>query len=333
MVKRLATAFLALAVAALAGCQKPAEGVQIVYIPKSTGNPYFGRIIEGFQAGCRPPACSFTTVGPATSDATSQLPILNAQIQRKVDVIAITPNSSDALNRAFDRARKAGIKVVMVNSDITGFEGRRDAAVTPVDFDRVGASQVALMSELMGGKGKFAILSATTDAPDQNRFIFGMKKALADDPRFKGLELVRVAYGDDEPQKSTIETQALLSSVPGLKAILAPTAVGLASAAQAVAAAGKSDQVVVTGLGTPDQLRRYVEAGQVKAFQLWDPYEQGLAAARLGVAMAKEGFEPAPGKTLDVPGLGVLTFHDLNVLRPREDLITFTRDNIARYRF
>lgn len=330
MVKGLAIAVLALA---LAGCQRQASGVEIVYIPKSTGNPYFGRIIEGFQAGCKPPACVFTTVGPATSDATSQLPIINAQVQRGVDVIAITPNSPEALNRAFDRARKQGVKVLIVNSDITGFEDRRDAAVTPVDFDRVGSGQVALLAELMGGKGKFAILSATTDAPDQNRFIAGMKAALSTDPRFKDLKLVKVAYGDDEPQKSAIETEVLLSGHPDLKGILAPTAVGLASAAQVVGSSGRSADVVVTGLGTPDQLRRYVEAGQVKAFQLWDPYEQGLAAAHLGVAMARDGFQPAPGATITVPGLGELRFRDKNVLMAREDLTTFTRDNIAGYRF
>ena len=39
------------------------------------------------------------------------------------------------------------------------------------------------------------------------------------------------AYGDDEPQKSTDQTQALLSKYPDLKVICAPTTVGIAAAA------------------------------------------------------------------------------------------------------
>ena len=105
------------------------ETIDIVYIPKNTGNPYFDSIIGGFEKACSEIGCNFTTTAPATAEATSQIPFIAEQIQRGVDVLAISPNSPDALNDLFDEARAEGIVVLIVNSDIPGSEEHRDAAI------------------------------------------------------------------------------------------------------------------------------------------------------------------------------------------------------------
>ena len=71
----------------------PAEGeaLDIVYIPKNTGNPYFDSIIRGFEQACEEIGCNFVTTAPATAEATSQIPFIEEQIQRGVDVLAISP--------------------------------------------------------------------------------------------------------------------------------------------------------------------------------------------------------------------------------------------------
>src|SRR4029079_14421964 len=132
-----------------------------------------------------------------------------------------------------------------------------------------------LLGSLIGYKGKIAILSATTDAPNQNEWIQWMKEALKD-PKYKEMELGdRVVYGDDQPEKSTTEAQALLTIYPDLKGIISPTTVGVAACAQVVESAGKAKDVAVTGLGTPNQMRRFIQNGTVKAFALWSPKDEG----------------------------------------------------------
>ncbi len=91
------------------------------------------------------------------------------------------------------------IRVVCVNSDMN-IEGR-EVAVLPMDFNITGSSQVELLGSLINYEGEIAILSATTTAPDQNFWIEGMKKALAE-PKYAKMKLVKIAYGDDDPQKS-----------------------------------------------------------------------------------------------------------------------------------
>ena len=51
---------------------------EVVYIPKNTGNPYFDSIIKGFEIGAEKYGYNFTSVAPATADATSQLPFIKA---------------------------------------------------------------------------------------------------------------------------------------------------------------------------------------------------------------------------------------------------------------
>jgi rhamnose transport system substrate-binding protein len=315
------------------------EALDIVYIPKNTGNPYFDSIIRGFEQACLEIGCNFTTTAPATAEATSQISFVEEQIQRGVDVLAISPNSPDALNEVFDRAREAGIVVLIVNSDIPGSEDHRDAAVLPMDFDITGASQVELMGSLVDYSGKIAILSATADAPDQNYWIEGMKTALEED-KYADMELVATVYGDDDPQKSLTECESLLATYPDLRGIIAPTTVGVAAAAQCVESAGVypggpnavGEGLQVTGLGTPNQMRAFIENDVVEAFALWSPYDEGYLAGYLAVALATGETVAEEGNTFTVPNLGEREFRANAVVITGPPTV-FTKDNIGNFDF
>ena len=107
--KKSLLAGLALGAALLGDTAFAQDPVSIVYIPKNTGNPYFDSLAGGFQDACKKLGCEFDTAAPATAEATSQIPFITAQTQRGVNVIAISPNSPDALNQVLDRARERGI--------------------------------------------------------------------------------------------------------------------------------------------------------------------------------------------------------------------------------
>src|SRR5690606_27796414 len=142
-----------------------------------------------------------------------------------------------------------------------------------------------------------------TDAPDQNTWIAAMEEALANDPAYAEMELVTIAYGDDDPQKSTTETEALLANYPDLRGIISPTTVGVAAAAQVVETADRADEVKVVGLGTPNQMRRFIENGTVESFQLWSPYNQGWLAAHFAVGVLSGEIANEAGQTFTVPDL------------------------------
>ena len=310
-----------------------ADPLKIVYIGKNTGNPYFDSITGGFQDACKSLGCEFEFVAPATAEATSQIPFIEAQIQRGVNVIGIAPNSPDALNQVFDAARAKGILVLTVNGDITKNESHRDATILPTNFDIVGRDQVEMVGSLIGYEGEIAILSATTEAPDQNKWIVGMNETLAKDPKYAKMKLVATVYGDDQPEKSTTEMEALLANFPNLKGVIAPTTVGIAAAAQVVQGRKIADKVHVTGLGLPSEMRPFIKDGTVKAFQLWSPYNEGWLAVHFAKGVLDKSIKNEVGGTFEVPNLGKITINAGNSINTQSALTTFDAKNIDEYKF
>jgi len=309
------------------------DALKIVYIGKNTGNPYFDSITGGFVDACESLGCEFEFVAPATAEATSQIPFIEAQIQRGVNVIGIAPNSPDALNQVLDDARSKGILVLTVNGDITGNEQYRDATILPVNFDIVGRDQVEMVGSLIGYEGEIAILSATTEAPDQNKWIVGMNETLKADAKYAKMSLVATVYGDDQPEKSTTEMEALLSNFPNLKGVIAPTTVGIAAAAQVVQSRGIADKVAVTGLGLPSEMRDFVKDGTVKAFQLWSPYNEGWLAVHFALGVIDGSIKNEVGSTFEVPNLGTITINANNSINTQAELTTFNAENIDSFDF
>lgn len=333
MIKKALFAGLATGLVVSATSALAAHDFKIVYIGKNTGNPYFDSLAGGFEDACKEIGCEFQFVAPATAEATSQIPIIEAQIQRGVDVIAIAPNSPDAMNQVLDEARAKGILVLAVNGDLVGNESHRDANILPVDFTKTGPNQVELMGSLIGYEGDIAILSATTEAPDQNTWIAAMKKSLDEDPKYKDMNLVATVYGDDQPEKSTSEMEALLSNYPDLVGVIAPTTVGVAAAAQVVQSRGIADRVHVTGLGLPSEMRDFVKDGTVAAFQLWSPYNEGWLASYFADGVLNDTIKNEPGTTFDVPNLGSITIGENNVMNTQAELTTFDAGNIDDFDF
>jgi rhamnose transport system substrate-binding protein len=202
-----------------------------------------------------------------------------------------------------------------------------------VDFAKVGASQIDLLGSLIHYEGEIAILSATTDAPDQNLWTADMRRTLQTNPKYARMKLVAVVYGDDDPQKSTTEAEALLANYPNLTGIISPTTVGVAAAAQVVETAHRADRVKVTGLGTPNQMRRFIRNGTVTAVQLWSPYHEGLLAAYFAVGVKQGTIQNTPGTIFEVPGLGKVMVGEHGVIHTQPDLTTFDRSNIDHFGF
>ncbi len=346
---------LPLAAIILAACQRPADDsktssttpgtpatgqkLKIVFIPKSSGNPYFDQVSAGFQEAAQAAGAEFTTTAPSSADATSQIAVIKEQIQRKVDVIVVSANSPDTLNVALDEAKAAGILVMTVDSDLTANETHRVASVLSPDATQVGSSQVELLGSQINYEGEIAILSATQDAPNQNAWIAVMKETLKQ-PKYAKMKLVDIVYGNDEPQKSATEFEALLSKHPNLRGVISPTSVGLAAAAQSLATAGvypgganvKGPGLMLTGLSTPNQLKKFVDTGVVTAFQLWSPKDMGALACNVAMAIKQGKLTPGDGVEFEDPKLGIQKFGKNNVINI-SPLTTFDKSNIASFDF
>ena len=278
-----------------------------VFVPKGLGIPYFDTANKGAQEAAAELGVEVTYTGPATADATEQIQVLNALIAQGVDGLSISANDSDALVPTGKDAMESGIPVVSWDAAIA--EGGRNAHINQADAEGIGVVQIEMVSDLIGGAGQIAILSATSTAPNQNEWIEYMKTEL-EKPEYADIELVTVVYGDDEDEKSYNEAIGLMRTYPDLKGIISPTTVGIAAAARAVQDQERVGEVFVTGLGTPNQMREYVKSGAAPAFALWNPADLGYLSIYALNAISTGAIEGKPGDTFEAGKLGSYTIAD-----------------------
>jgi len=152
------------------------------------------------------------------------------------------------------------------------------------------------------------------------------------DANHPDIELVQVVYGDDDDQTSFDRTAALLQTYPELKGIVSPTTVGISAAARYLSTSEYKGQVALTGLGTPNQMREYVEDGTVTAFALWNPADLGYLAAWAAQALITGEITGAEGDTFVAGKLGSFEVGEgASVLLG--DPYVFDADNISDFDF
>jgi rhamnose transport system substrate-binding protein len=275
------------------------KGLKTVSMPKQLGNPYEEIEHGGVTKALTELGGSNRIVGPTDAGASSQVPLINSVVQQKPDALIIAGNDPNAVAPALKQAAKRGVKIVAMDSDVA--PDARTVFINQAVSEEIGRSEVQILGEQLGYKGEIAVLSATANATNQNAWIKFMKDELTK-PKYKDMKLVKVAYGDDDDQKSFQETQGLISAYPNLKGIISPTTVGISAAARYLSKSPKKGKIALTGLGTPNQMRKFVKDGTVTEFALWSPedvgYLAGYAAAALasGQITGKEGESFSAGK-------------------------------------
>jgi len=288
---------------ALAGT---ADGKKIALVGKSAGNAFFEIAAASFKEAGEAEGATIDVVYPEEATADAQIKVLDNLISQQPDAICISANDFNALQAKLEEAMEAGIKVSSFDSAPN--PASRQVFVNQAGTVAVGQALIDAVYDMAGGEGQWAILSATSQATNQNAWIDAMKK-LAEDEKYAKLELVEVAYGDDEPQKSTDQTQALLDNYPDLKVICAPTTVGIMAAAKLVQ--DKPDcNVKITGLGLPSEMLEYTGADDAHScpyFYLWDMQLLGKLSAYATIALINGDITGAEGETFSVEGLGEFT--------------------------
>ena len=280
------------------------EGLKIVSMPKQLGNPYEEIEHGGVAKAAKEIGADHRIVGPTDAGASSQVPLINSTTQQQPDAFIIAGNDPNAVAPALKQMADRGIAVASMDSDVAS--DARAVFVNQASTEEIGKSQIEMAAEQIGGKGQIAILSATANAPNQNAWIDVMRETLKD-PKYKDVELVEVAYGDDDDQKSFQETQGLLQAYPDLDAIIAPTTVGIAAAARYVCDSRYRDKVKVTGLGTPNQMRKFVKSGCVEEFALWNPEDVGYLAGYAAASLASGIITGEQGEKFTAGELGEYT--------------------------
>jgi rhamnose transport system substrate-binding protein len=305
-------------------------GLKVFVIPKNLGNSYFTTADSANSGGAIAALSALGETGTETSGTaatpSSQIPAIQAAISKGANALIVSATDPTALCPTLNSAMKRGITVVTYDSDAPTC---RNMFINQASTAQIGTSEVDLLAKELGDSGQIAIVSASASATNQNAWIGYMKQELKKYPK---MSLVSTVYGNDDPTTATQVTQGLLQQYPNLKGIISPTTVGIAAAAAVLDTAKYRGKVMLTGLGTPNEMKKYVADGTVKAFELWNPADLGYLAGYAAVELASGKITGAQGQTFTAGKLGSFTVGADNTVLLGPPYV-FDASNINKFNF
>jgi ABC-type sugar transport system substrate-binding protein len=185
-----------------------------------------------------------------------------------------------------------------------------------------------VLAEQLGGRGQYAIITGSLTASNLNAWLFWMKKQQQE--KYLGMELVAVVPGNDDQQQSFVQAQSLLQAYPNLRGFIGNSSAAPPAIARAIEQAGRSGQIAIAGLSTPNLMRHYIENKTVKTITLWDPGKLGRLTAAVAAMMLHH---ETPRDGMDIPGVGQIRVFGETRKIVMGSPLDFTRENISQYWF
>jgi rhamnose transport system permease protein len=297
----------------------------IAMMPKSKGNAYFIACRKGAEEAARELGVELIWDGPTDTDPAKQNEIVEAWITRGVDVIAVAVENRVGISSVLRKARERGVKVITWDADAE--PDARDFLVNQATPEGIGTTLMDHAGQILGGKGEFAIITASLTAANQIEWQKYIEARRAE--KFPEVKMAELRPCDDKQDRAFDEANTILSAYPNVKLIMAICSPAVPGAAEAVKQSRRSD-VKVIGLGLPNDSKPYVHAGITDAVVLWNTMDLGYLTIYAAKAV-KEGSLKAGDLSLTAGRLGKVEIAGDNVLLGQP--LTFTKANIDQFDF
>ena len=297
----------------------PVEEVGVTLILKNTSNPFFVSMAESAEAEADAIGVSLTVAaGEADGDTQSQIDAIEAAVARGDQGILITP-SGDAVIPALEAAREAGLFTIALHTPPN----------PPTSVDITFATDNYLAGQLGDEPATIAMLDlfddsvVSVDTQRDQGFLNGMGIVDEFDPTGNGNEAASGTHagggeyeiacheptdGAVDGGRTAMETcLAANSDINVVYTINEPAAQG---AADALAAAGVEDVIIVSVDGGCDPGLRLVSEGVIGATAQQYPGDMATLGMQAIRQLADGGAAPAVTEGLDFFNTGVALVTD-----------------------
>jgi len=279
------------------GCQRDEQtgnGVAtIALVMKTANNPFFIDMERGAREAADKLGVELIVQSAEREvDVEKQMQIIENLIQRQVNALCITPSGSKEIVPAIVKANKAKIPVLIVDTrvDETTLKEAGGQIATFIGSDNFAGGKIAgkKIVESLGGRGKVAVLEGIPGHETGDARLGGFHEALQE---HSGIEVIASQTANWERALGYNVFQNLLQSNPDIQALFACNDMMALGAVAAIAAAGKTGEIIVVGFDAIDDARSAIQKGEMHGSIAQFPSEMG----RLAVEKA---FDLLNGKTI-----------------------------------
>ncbi len=211
---------------------------------------------------------------PLEVDASRQIEIVDAMINRGVSGIALAPVDKQALVAVVERAASKGIPVAIFDSAID-----TDKVISYVATDNTEAGRMAArrMGEILGGKGKVGIIGFMAGSAATMEREHGFQDETR--RRFPGIDLVGLQFGNADRAKAMALTENILAAHPDLAGLFADNESSSAGALQALKAR-RASAVKLVAFDASEQLIASLRDGSIDSIVVQNPFRMGYESVR-----------------------------------------------------
>jgi simple sugar transport system substrate-binding protein len=203
--------------------------------------------------------------GESGTDDEGVISAIESMVTQQVDAIVVTPTSpnvQDALQAAVDD----GIKVILVDNDIPGWDGATSLVAT--DNKAGGVLAGEFVAEQLSPGDTVAVLEGVAGAPSLEDRVSGFEEGLGD-----GFEIVASLPTDCDQTKGLDAAQDILTANPDVDLIYGACGPPIIGALEAIASAGSEVKTVGFDAG-PDEIAA-IQAGDELASVAQFPAKMG----------------------------------------------------------
>ncbi len=278
-------AVLAAAMLLAGACSRFGEArkLEIVLVTKALDSEWWQRVKSGAEAAARAePEIRLAVLAPEREiNIDQQVAILEDQIQKKVSALAVAPAGVSEVLPVLDRARAAGIPVLIVDTDVPWPPKLSFIGIDNRLGGRLAGEHIV---RAIGGKGKVAVIRGVLGVATHEDRLVGFREAIAPAP---GVNCVAVQPANSERALGMGVMENLLTSHRDLRAVFATNDQMALGAMEAIAARHLTGKVVLVGFDATREAVRAVEAGQLSATVAGYPERMGRRAVEEAIKAAR----------------------------------------------
>jgi len=294
MKKKLFLILLGILSITLISCQRGGDQTgggapRIAFVMKTANNPFFIEMQKGAEEAAKKLGVNLIVQAAEREvDVEKQMQIVENLIQTKVAALCVTPSGSREIVPAIDKANRAGIPVLIVDTrvDAKALSESKGKIATFIGSDNYEGGKLAgeFIAKRLGGKGKVAVLEGIPGHETGDSRLRGFREAIKATP---GIEIVASQTANWERDQGFNVFQNILQSHPEVQAVFACSDLMALGAVEAIAAAKKAGQITVVGFDASDEAREAVGRGTMDATVAQSPSEMGALAVENAYRLIK----------------------------------------------
>lgn len=293
-----------------AGTEAKTGGKQyeIAFSLKTVTNDAFqSGIADAIKSNVEAAGHKFTLVTAGDETAVStQVTQIEDLIAKGVSAIIVNPMDANAVVPSLQKAKDAGIPVVLVDSTIA--EGNEELYITYVGTDNYNAAKIGAekLTEKLGNTGKVIVVRGANGNSVGDARVEGFKAGLGD-----GIEIVGEQPGDWSNDVAKQVTENMLQANPEVNGLFTASDVMLDGILQAMDDA-KREGIQIMSFDGSDDGKSLIEEGLVLGTMAQFPDEMGKIAVDTLVGVLDGTTDPASVEKYIDSGTECITAENLN---------------------